>query len=129
MRVFGTIVMAMLLPAVSAGDEDGVSRLFGKWRGTSSCVARNTACRDETVVYHLARLPDKPGYVSINADKIVNGNAIHMGTLEFRYDQSMLVCEYAQGVWRLKVTGEKMEGTLTRQDGTEFRRVMLRKEP
>jgi hypothetical protein len=33
-------------------------------------------------------------------------------------DQHALVCEYAQGVWRLSVDGEKMDGTLTRPDGS-----------
>jgi hypothetical protein len=80
------------------------------------------------VVYHLANLPD--GYVSISADKIVNGNAINMGTLEFRYDpdESTLICEYSQGVWRLKVNGDRMQGTLIGKDGAEFRRVQLRRE-
>ena len=128
-RVFQILLMAMLAPAAIAGDD--ISQLVGTWRGDSTCVARNTACHDETVVYHLANLPDKPGYVSVSADKIVNGQAINMGTLEFHYDQAdhTLICKYAQGVWRLKVVGEKIDGTLIRQDGTEFRRVTLRKEP
>ena len=131
--------MATLLPAAIAGDQDSarrappddVSRLLGKWHGSSSCVAKNTSCHDETVVYKLANLLGKPGYISVNADKIVNGNAINMGTLDFRYHQAeqLLVCEYSQGVWRLKVNGEKMDGTLIRQDGTVFRRVMLQKVP
>jgi hypothetical protein len=139
MDVARMILIAMLVPAaIAAGQDsarknppDDVSRLLGKWQGGSSCLAKNSSCHDETVVYNLAHLPGKPGYVSISADKIVNGNAINMGTLEFRYDQAerMLVCEYSQGVWRLKVNGEKMEGTLTLPDGTEFRRVMLQKVP
>jgi hypothetical protein len=66
----------------------------------------------------------------VSADKIVDGKAVNMGTLEFRYiaAQHALVCEYAQGVWRLSVDGTKMEGTLTRPDGIVFRRVALRKE-
>ena len=53
-----------------------------------------------------------------------------MGTLEFRYDQNQqtLVCEYSQGVWRFKLQGRKMEGTLTAPDDTVFRRVTLGKE-
>jgi hypothetical protein len=133
----GTTLITMLAATVMAGEPDrkgpteGVSQLLGKWRGSSSCVARNTSCHEETVVYNLSNFKDKPGYVSINADKIVNGAAVNMGTLEFRYDHAerMLVCEYSQGVWRIKVSDGKMEGSLTLPDGTEFRRVMLRKEP
>jgi hypothetical protein len=124
--LFAIVLMALFAPAAS-----DLSGFLGKWRGDSSCVARNTACHDETVVYRLSRLLNKPGYVSVRADKIVNGNAINMGTLEFRHHptQQMLVCEYSQGVWRLKLNGERMEGRLTLQDGTEFRRVTLQREP
>jgi hypothetical protein len=126
--LFAIVLLVLLAPAASGADD--LSRFLGKWRGDSSCVARNTACHDETVVYRLSDLPNKPGYVLVSADKIVNGNAINMGTLEFRYHQTqqMLVCEYSQGVWQLKLTGERMEGRLTLQDGTEFRRVTLQRE-
>jgi len=76
-------------------------------------------------------IPGKPNGLSITADKIVDGKAINMGTLEFRYepDQDVLICDYAQGSWRLKASGGAMKGTLTRQDKTVFRRVDLRKQP
>ena len=104
--------------------------IAGVWRGQSSCEQKESACREETVVYRLSPLQDKPGSFSASADKIVDGKAVNMGTLEFRYveDQHALVCEYAQGVWRLSVDGEKIEETLTRPDGSLFRRVALRKE-
>ena len=53
-----------------------------------------------------------------------------MGTLEFRYvaAEHELLCDYAQGTWRLTVDGNKMAGTLTRPDGSVFRRVALHKE-
>jgi hypothetical protein len=108
----------------------GKPAIAGVWRGQSSCEQKESACREETVVYRLSPLQDKPGSFSVSADKIVDGKAVNMGTLEFRYveDQHELVCEYAQGVWRLSVDGEKIEGTLTRPDGSLFRRVALRKE-
>jgi len=108
----------------------GKPAIAGTWRGQSSCEQKESACRDETVVYRLSPLQDKPGSFSVSADKIVDGKAVNMGTLEFRYveDQHALVCEYAQGVWRLSVDGEKIEGTLTRPDGSLFRRVALHKE-
>ena len=108
----------------------GKPAIAGIWRGQSSCEQKESACREETVVYRLSPLQDKPGSFSVSADKIVDGKAMNMGTLEFRYveGQHALVCEYAQGVWRLSVDGEKIEGTLTRPDGSLFRRVALRKE-
>jgi hypothetical protein len=110
---------------------DDLERFVGEWRGDSTCVAKNTACRDETVIYRIAKIPEKSGYLSVSADKIVNGNAVNMGTLEFRYDQDrdLLICEYSQGRWQFKVDGRKMEGTLTRADNSVFRSVILRKEP
>jgi hypothetical protein len=111
-----------------AGDEE--SRLEGNWRGDSLCVADRTACRDEKVVYRIAKIPGKPDRLAITGDKIVNGGPITMGTLEFQYDREKhsLVCEYSQGVWRLKVNGNAMDGTLTRPDYTVFRHVTLKKE-
>jgi hypothetical protein len=108
----------------------GKPAIAGTWRGQSSCEQKESACRDETVVYRLSPLQDKPGSFSVSADKIVDGKAVNMGTLEFRYveDQHALVCEYEQGVWRLSVDGEKIEGTFTRPDGILFRRVALHKE-
>jgi hypothetical protein len=104
--------------------------IAGVWRGQSSCEQKDSACRDETVVYRLSPLQGKPGSFSVSADKIVDGKAVNMGTLEFQYfaDRQALVCEYAQGVWRLSVDGTKLAGTLTRPDGIVFRRVALRKE-
>lgn len=123
---FAIYALTLLLPLLVQG-ADGIA---GTWRGESACVAIGTACTPETVVYRFASLPAKPGYFSGSADKIMNGHPINMGTLEFRYDdrQHELTCEYAQGTWRLKVEGNGIEGTLTRSDGTVFRKVILRKE-
>ena len=108
----------------------GKPAIAGIWRGRSSCEQKESACREETVVYRFSPLQDKPGSFSVTADKIVDGKAMNMGSLEFRYveDRHALVCEYAQGVWQLLVDGEKIEGTLTRSDGSLFRRVTLHKE-
>ncbi len=119
---------------IAAGSQlmfaQGKPAIAGIWRGQSSCEQKQSACREETVVYRFSPLQDEPGSFSVSADKIVDGKAVNIGTLEFRYveDQHALVCEYAQGVWRLSVDGEKIEGTLTRPDGSLFRRVALHKE-
>jgi len=130
-RILGAAcLIASSLSRLSGLETDGVSRFVGDWRGESSCIAKNTACHDENVVYHVARIAGKPAFVSIVADKIVDGKAVNMGTLEFRYepDQDVLICEYAQGTWRLEAAGGAMKGTLTRPDKTVFRRVELRKQ-
>jgi hypothetical protein len=112
------------------GFAQGKPAIAGIWRGQSSCTQKESACHDETVVYRFSPLQEKPGSFSVSADKIVDGKAVNMGILEFQYfeDQQALVCKYAQGVWRLTVDGKEMEGTLTRPDGSLFRRVRLHKE-
>jgi hypothetical protein len=122
MSKWGVMIAIAILPLWA----DELDRFIGEWHGESVCVAKDTACRDETVVYRITK---KSGHASVSADKIVNGNAINMGTLEFQYDHDSLICEYSQGVWRLKVDGGKIEGTLILPDHTVFRRVTLRKEP
>jgi hypothetical protein len=103
--------------------------IAGIWRGQSSCEQKESACRDER------RLP---GLAASGPARLILGErgqdcrwqGRQHGTLEFRYiaAQRALVCEYAQGIWRLSVDGTKPEGTLIRPDGIVFRRVALRKE-
>ena len=121
------LTIAVASPLILA---QGKTAIAGSWRGQSSCEQKESACREETVVYRFVPLEAKPGFFLVSADKIVDGKAVNMGTLEFRYveAQHALVCEYAQGIWRLLVDGKKMEGTLTRPDGSRFRRVALHKE-
>jgi hypothetical protein len=109
--------------AGSALDEP---QLVGDWKGESLVQVKNSPAKDETVVWHITKAGG-PGALSVSADKIVNGRPIAMGTLAFKYDRARqaIVCEYAQGVWDLTLKGDKLEGTLTRPDGTVFRRVSL----
>jgi hypothetical protein len=128
----GAVMIALgTAPGDFAQAADEVSKIVGTWRGDSVCIAKNTACHDEDVVYRVTKLPERSDYVSVSADKIVNGSAINMGTLDFHYDQRLQswVCEYPQGTWRIKVDGAKAAGALTRADGTPFRHLTLRRNP
>jgi hypothetical protein len=60
----------------------------------------------------------------------MDGKPINMGTLEFKYEpaEHTLACRYSQGVWRLKVSGDVMDGTLTLSDGSQFRAMELRRK-
>ena len=49
----------------------GKPAIAGIWRGQSSCEQKQSACREETVVYRFSPLQDKPGSFSVSADKIV----------------------------------------------------------
>jgi hypothetical protein len=119
-------VLAVLLPSIGFSKD----AITGAWRGESACELRESACRDETVVYRFTPLGDKPDIFSVSGDKIVDGKPVNMGTLEFRYveKEHALICDYAQGTWHLTIEGDTMTGTLTRPDKTVFRRVTLHRQ-
>lgn len=114
-----------LAAAQSAGD---VSAALGEWRGESLCLVKPSPCHDEVVVYHIAKA-EKPGAVSIQADKIVNGEAQNMGTLDCQYasGKRVLTCAIPRGVFRFTISGDKMQGTLTTSDNVLFRRISVKK--
>lgn len=62
-------------------------------------------------------------------DKIVNGKPVTMGTQECNYDSTKksLVCEFARGVMRFAIQGDRMEGTMSHTDGTLWRKITLKK--
>jgi hypothetical protein len=119
----------LLLPAVAAAD-DGAP--VGTWRGTSLCLVKPSACNDETVVYHVTRAA---GALEIQADKIVDGKEVNMGTLSCTWDRSgrVMACVIPQkGVFRFLIDADekRMTGTLTLTDGTLFRKIAAdRKAP
>jgi hypothetical protein len=102
----------------------------GTWRGESLCTSGAPACHDEKVVYYIKDVTDRPNSVVIQADKIVNGKAITMGTGEWQYDRAgnTLELRMPQQRWFLKISGNRMEGTLKLADGTVFRKVTLSKD-
>ena len=69
-----------------------------------------------------------PINVAVNA---VRGKAaaITMGTGEWQYDRSQHALEWRtpRQVWLLKITGNRIEGTLTLADRTVFRKMTLDK--
>ena len=123
------IAAAMLVLSARAASAEA-SGLAGTWRGESLCATDASACHNESVVYYIKDVPDRPDLVTIKADKIVNGKAITMGAGEWQYDRVKQTLEWRmpQQVWLLKINGGRMEGTLTRSDGTIFRRMTLKKD-
>jgi len=113
------------------GQDSGrsASQLPGDWRGSSVCQVRESACRDEDSLYHLARIAEKPNRFSVNGEKIVDGKATSMGAVECSYDaaKSVLTCDLPRGVLRFTIEGNKMEGTMTLPDGTLWRKLSLTK--
>ena len=103
--------------------------LAGTWRGNSICTVRNSRCHDEQNVYRISEVPGKPGWFSVTASKIVNGEEIVMGTGEWEYDSEKHMLANAEGgrEIRLTVIDDRIEGSLTSGD-TVYRRIYLKKD-
>jgi hypothetical protein len=132
--VFALVISTAGLPVAGEARQnahwpEGDAAIVGDWRGESFCVVRESACHDEDSLYHLARLPERPGRFSLKADKIVNGKNMTMGTTECSYDlpKHTLTCELPNSVMRFIIRGDKMEGTMTVADGKLWRRISLQK--
>jgi hypothetical protein len=133
-RILAVIALTSVVPLMGgasqtkpASSEDYA--FVGDWRGDSICVLRESACHDENSLYHVTQLTEKPGWFSMKLGKIVNGKPVTMGTQECSYDSTKksLLCEFARGVMRFTVLGDRMEGTMSLTDGTLWRKITLKK--
>jgi hypothetical protein len=119
------VFVAVARPQSSSGE----SAILRNWSGDSICTQADSGCHNEKVIWRVAKLADKPGWYAIRGDKIENGKAVSMGTLEFQWDADThtIACTIPQGTWRLTLAGTTLEGTLKRPDDRLFRKVILRK--
>jgi hypothetical protein len=103
--------------------------LLGNWTGTSLCQVKPSPCHDETVIYRITKAK-KPGTVVLQMDKIVDGKAEFMVTLDFTYDKETgaLRGEMKNGLWDFKVKGNQIEGTLLLPDKTVYRVVSVKRQ-
>jgi hypothetical protein len=130
-------LLALALPGgVRAAGKGEVDEILGTWRGTSTCVDRKIApaCKDETVVYDVRR-SDKPGTATLKADKIVDGQRVPMGELDFTYDakdacwRSEFSTPRVHGIWCLKIDGKAMTGGLRAlPENAQVRKVELKRD-
>ena len=120
--------ISMLLLFVQAGS--AASSVAGAWRGHSICATDAPACHNESVVYYIKDVPDRPDVVLIQAGKIVDGKAITMGTGLWQHDRAQHTLEWRtpKQVWFLKINGNRIEGTLTLADKTVVRKMTLDKD-
>src|SRR5262245_61795869 len=116
-----------------AAERGVLAEFLGKWRGTSTCVNRNIApaCKDETVVYEV-RTSEKPKTAVLKASKIVNGQQLPMGELEFVFSdeegcwRSEFSTPQVHGVWCLVVDGRSMTGSLrVMPENADVRKVQV----
>ncbi len=63
--------------------------LLGTWHGTSICVdpQRDSACKDEEVVYVVNGIPSVRDTVEMEAFKIINDQRVSMGILSLAHSQ------------------------------------------
>jgi hypothetical protein len=128
-----SLALAVLAGCLSRGYQSGAqaaadeAQIVGTWRGHSTCMVKESPCRDEVNVYRISKIAGKPGWVSVVGGKIVDGQEIVMGTGEWKYDAQKHVLESPDGSFRFTLGGESLEGTLTR-DKTVYRRIYLKKQ-
>lgn len=108
--------------------------VLGTWKGESICTGNRPACKNEVVVYRFEPVPGKSGVLLLFADKIIDGQRVPMGKLEFQYDQAKgtLSGEFTRGqthgLWQFTVSGDTMEGTLVLLPTRELgRRVKVKR--
>ena len=130
MRTIPLLVLFTTLCAGAQKTESGADSPAGVWRGESLCTSGAPSCHDEKVVYYIEPVADKPDTMLIRADKIVDGQAITMGSGPWKYDRAKqtLSMEMQGRLWLLRISGKRIDGTLTMPDKVVFRRMTLTKD-
>jgi hypothetical protein len=102
--------------------------IVGVWKGTSICQVKNSPCHDEIAVYHISKTEKQNVYRCIG-NKIVNGQEVEMGEMEFLFDPTKrnLTSVYKEtSTWTFAVSGDNMHGTLI-SNNVLFRIVDLKR--
>ena len=96
------------IAAASARAAGAVDAIVGTWRGTSLCGDRAAApaCSDEVVIYDIVRTGGKADAVTVNADKVIDGTRVPMGSLDFTFDA-------AHGRWSTNIETPRVRATLS----------------
>jgi hypothetical protein len=77
--------LVALIASASNPHSDPREVLLGTWQGSSICTGARAACRNETVVYHVTA-GDKANVVTIAMNKVVDGQELEMGSIDFTID-------------------------------------------
>lgn len=120
LRTGAAAVLALALSQHAPAAPARRDEILGTWKGTSTCVdrSRHPACKDEVVVYEFREKPGAPDAVSLQADKIVDGQRVTMYEQDFVWDagEGAWLGEFRvrnnHGLWKYVVKGKSMEGTL-----------------
>jgi hypothetical protein len=124
----GCIAVASLLAydavAQSVARQQSTTTPVGTWRGTSLCLVRPSACKDEIVVYRITRAKAEDSLI-LDARKIVRGEEEEMGVLgcHFTSPNGPLTCAIPRGTWLFRIHNDSLVGELRLPDNTKFRDV------
>ena len=101
----------------------------GDWRGMSVCQVRPSACHDEDSLYHVRSVAGKDGAFELQADKIVEGRPVTMGTSPCTVGSDRrLVCTVTKGTTLVfDVSSDEMRGSMKMADGTVWRKITLKR--
>jgi hypothetical protein len=125
---FACLAIASLLArgasAQSSTQHPAAMSAVGVWRGTSKCLVRQSACKDESVVYRITQT-DTPDSLMMDGRKIVGGEEQEMGILSCHFAPSTgsLACSMPQGTWQFRLHRDSLNGELRLPDKTKFRDV------
>jgi len=117
-------VFACTAGAQSAPRPPAAATAVGVWRGTSVCLVRPSACKDEVIVFRIAQAKTADS-VSLDGRKVVGGVEDEMGVLACRFaaQEGQMTCVLPQGVWRFHVGNDSLVGEMRLTDGTKVRDV------
>jgi len=123
-------VAGLLARGALAQDAASKSNPVGVWRGTSVCTMRPSACKDEIVVYRIARVNGSDS-LTFDARKIVNGQEEEMGVIgcHSAASGSQVTCAMPNGVWHFTIRGDSLVGELRLPDNKKFRDVRTARSP
>ncbi|HEY4229752.1 MAG TPA: hypothetical protein VGO79_06250 [Thermoanaerobaculia bacterium] len=133
----GVLLLAAAVRTAKAADPPAADAdaIIGQWQGTSLCTNREVApgCKDEKTRYTCTRA-EGSGKIHMVADKLVNGEFVSMGDLDFDYVPAerrwKSELKSAHAVWSFAVEGDRLSGTLVdAPTGAETRKVSAARQP
>ena len=131
--LYSTIAWLLAFGAASTSSQsDQRNSAVGTWRGPSTCVVTASSCRDEDSLYRIVAVAGSQTKMNLTGNKVVDGREINMGTSEcsFSSDTQVLKCPLPNGsAIRFELKGDSLSGTMTLSDGTEWRKIALRRTP
>ena len=103
------------------------SSLIGTWKGSSLCQIKNSPCHDETVIYHISKIPGNDTFY-IQANKLVNGVEEDMGIVPCLFDKktNRLESTAYNGTWSFLLAKNELTGTLIFK-GNLYRKIKVSK--